>query len=660
MIGCEGPMLADRPLVAIRPGCILWCITGVSPVRRDVSAGCSNGEFKLTANHIRTTGRARTSWIGLMSAAVVLAAGAAAFAQVDVTVSSRETFVGVPIVLKVAIESTGVEPPPELPAIEGVSVRSRGGPMRSSQTTIINNVVQQRTTLTYEYDLTPMKEGRFTIPSFEVIAGGSVHRTQPITVVVSRTETDDLMFVEIHGDRKKLYVGESLKLTLRIWIKPFRDPQYGKLSEASMWSCVSKDKSEWGSFQEPLEQMLARRAAPRGRELLRKDSQGQERSYYLYEIERTVQVNRPGPVTAKDINIVATYPTRLGRSNDLFSMGRLIMTGSLPVAAQATVEPLDVLPLPTEGRPSWFSGAVGRYTIKASAKPTEVAVGDPITLTLLVNGDGNLEELQPPPLNELSELTERFRIPDESLAGEITPAGKRFAVSIRAISDQVSFIPPIPLAFFDPRQERYITVHSEPIALEVAPAEKLASSQIVDAGGNRARASSHLTASSGGILANYTGMHEVLKNQDLRWGPLTWVLLIIPPVGFVVSWIVRRRTERLRTDVGFARKRRARRAAVARLRSSGTSPRDVAAAVTSAIGQYVADRCNLPSGGMTRAAVLEQLAARSLPADLVQQVDRLLEECESVHYAGSGTQSADPLRDAALRCIDRLEREGVS
>jgi hypothetical protein len=125
-----------------------------------------------------------------------------------------------------------------------------------------------------------------------------------------------------------------------------------------------------------------------------------------------------------------------------------------------------------------------------------------------------------------------------------------------------------------------------------------------------------------------------------------------------VSWTARRRTERLRTDIGFARKRRARRQASDRLAGiAAGSTREAAAAIGSALPQYVADRCNLPTGGMTRARVVEELRARAIPAELVEAVDRLLAECEGIHYAGDGTRSAADLHGAAVACIDRLERE---
>lgn len=597
----------------------------------------------------------------LFATAVTLSAGAvsASAADVRLKLSAQETQVGVPVVLQVVIEGADDGRPPSLPEVDGLRFRSSGGPNQVVSYQNINGVTQSSKTLTYQYELTPMREGRFTVPSFEVAAGGTVHKTQPFTLVVNKSETTDLLFVEIKGDRNKLYVGESLKLTLQIWLRPYADRNY-RLNAETMWSLVS-DQSMWGSFRESLEELARQRMQPRQREVLRKDTQNQDRRCFLYEIDRTVRVGRPGQLSAEDINIVVTYPTGLARSNDIFSMGSLRMTGAVPISGQAKVAPIEVLPIPEEGRPAWYSGAVGEYTIATTAKPTDVAVGDPITLTMTIKGTGGLDELQPPPVAELSELAADFRVPNDPLAGEVTPDGKRFSVSIRAASDQVTAIPPIPFAFFDPQQEKFVTVRSEPIPLNVKPAEKLAISQIVDAGGSRAAAPERLTEATGGILANYTGMDEVLTQQELTWGVSTMAAIALPPLAFAAAWIGRRRTERLRTDVGFARGRRARRNAVSRIgKADGNSSKETAAAVGSAISQYVADRCNLPSGGMTRAAVIETLGGRSVNAGLIGEVNSLLEECESIHYAGAGSRTAAELREAALRCIDRLERERMA
>ncbi|MFZ4396549.1 MAG: SH3 domain-containing protein [Kiritimatiellia bacterium] len=57
---------------------------------------------------------------------------------------------------------------------------------------------------------------------------------------------------------------------------------------------------------------------------------------------------------------------------------------------------LAVRALPAEHRPRDFSEAVGRFSLNVAAEPTEVAVGDLITVRLTVTGDGALDTAAPP------------------------------------------------------------------------------------------------------------------------------------------------------------------------------------------------------------------------------------------------------------------------
>ncbi len=56
---------------------------------------------------------------------------------------------------------------------------------------------------------------------------------------------------------------------------------------------------------------------------------------------------------------------------------------------------LKVLPLPTEGRPKDFSGAVGDFQVSSDISPARVAAGDPLTLRLHISGAGNFDRVDP-------------------------------------------------------------------------------------------------------------------------------------------------------------------------------------------------------------------------------------------------------------------------
>jgi len=579
-------------------------------------------------------------------------------AEVSIQVSTRETYVGVPVTVRISIDNAEGQSDIIFPDIPGAVVRKVGGPNRSSQISIINGRTTQHVTDSYDYQLIPKVAGRIRIPAITVQADGNEYKTKPVIIVVSKSDTGDLLFVELKGNRKSLYIGESLDVTLQIWLRPYLDRQHRvKLSESDMWSRIDVQNSQWAVFQDTLQEMFSRRRRPQGREMMHKDSEGNERSYYLYELTYTFWPQRSGSLDPGDINIVVSYPTQLERNRSWLSMNDLVIADTRPLSTQVEVDPIEVKEIPTAGRPAFYRGAVGRYEISASAKPTEVAVGDPITLTLNITGTGRLDLLQPPPLAELPELTRDFKVPTDPLAGEVQGNRKQFSQSIRAKSDEVKEIPAIPFAYFDPQRETFVTAHTQSIALTVQPAAKLSATQIVDANTGKAIARS-LTEVTGGILANYTGMDEVLTQQSFTPGWSSAWAAGLGPIVFALTWLVQRHRERLRNDMSFVRKRSAKRNAIARIHNArGSKSKALAASLSAAICGYIADRCNVPTGGLTRSAVVEQLNRRGVNSKLVDDIDMLLEACESMQYAGGDQTDKEVFTEAAKRCIHRLERE---
>jgi hypothetical protein len=601
----------------------------------------------------------RKEHISILALLTALAAPGARAADVSMQISSRETYVGVPITLRIIIEDVDTHEPPVFPALDNVTVRSFGRPAEFTQTSNINGRVTLKKTLSYGFQLTPREAGRITIPPVVVRADGQQYRTQPIDIVVTKSDTGDLLFVEVKGSRESVYVGEAIDVTLQIWLKPYVDRRRRvKLDEGDMWSRIRLDDSEWGVFFEVLQQLATRRQRPGGREMLREDSKGNQRSYYLYELEKIFWPQRPGQLEVGDISILVSYPTKIGRDDSLFSFfGDLIIQDARPITAQVRLAPIEVKPIPVAGRPSFYRDAVGRFQMTASAKPTEVAVGDPITLTLTVSGSGQLELLQPPPLPKIAALTRGFKVPQDPLAGQVRGDVKVFTQSIRAKSDQVTEIPPIPFAFFDPQREEFVTIRTDPIPLKVKPADTLSVSHIVDAGVGPPVADS-LTEVERGIVANYGGIDELLAQQAFSPGWRSMATLGIPPAVWLFGWLIRRRRWRLLHDESYARRRSAKRTALRSVHEAArTGAAASAARLAAAATGYVADRCNLPAGGLTRAEAIEHLMRRGASRELVAELNQFLERCEAMQYAAGASASGDDLAQAATCCINRLEKE---
>jgi len=140
-----------------------------------------------------------------------------------------------------------------------------------------------------------------------------------------------------------------------------------------------------------------------------------------------------------------------------FGGRELSLTGVRPVSVTPEFSSVQVRALPQEGRPANFRGAVGNFVVHAQAKPTQVAVGDPVTLTVTVvdlSQDGTtLQTLQPPVIDQAS-LGGEFRVPSDPLAGSVDGNAKTFTQTIRPLSAKLTQVPPIEFSYFDPELAR--------------------------------------------------------------------------------------------------------------------------------------------------------------------------------------------------------------
>jgi len=141
-----------------------------------------------------------------------------------------------------------------------------------------------------------------------------------------------------------------------------------------------------------------------------------------------------------------------------------------------TSEPLEVTvrPLPEDGRPADFTGLVGRFSVKATPSSRSVALGESVTLVVKVEGDGTLSGFQLPPLPEDAGLRAYDDEPERSASLD----GGRFrtvATFRRAIVPEQEGsleIPPVRITSFDPTAGAYVSVETDPVALEVRPGEQ--------------------------------------------------------------------------------------------------------------------------------------------------------------------------------------------
>lgn len=250
-------------------------------------------------------------------------------------------------------------------------------------------------------------------------------------LVGSEVAADDLL-LELRPERTRAYLHEavSVTVTLLAGAVSVRNIQYPRLDGAAFRT---------SEFSPPRRSSVARNG----------------REYAAYEFSATLIPRASGEIDLGPAELRCELLNPGSGAAAFFG-------GSEPRSVTLRSQPvrLTLLPLPTRGRPAGYSGSVGRFSVTRQVSPTVIRQGDPVTVTTRIEGVGNIDSF-----------------PCESIAlpgARAYPPRARRTVK-RLTCEQVLLpeadasleIPAASISFFDPLNERYSTLKSEPVHLNV-------------------------------------------------------------------------------------------------------------------------------------------------------------------------------------------------
>lgn len=591
-----------------------------------------------------------------MKAALLLLAlsGARAHAGLAVTanVNKTEAELNEQVVLSVVVSGDSATlPEPRLPSMPAFNVHSAG---RSQNLTFVNGKVSS--SVEYTYVLVPRFPGKAVIGPIAAGPGGP--QTAPIEVSVLRSNQGRTppagraqapgrapapaqggppdLFVTAETDKTRPYVNEQVLLTVRFYAAV---PLLGNAE----W--VPPDLQ--GFLSEDLPPAQPRQTTYQGRD------------YYVYELKSALYPAQSGRLTIGastircqaqvDANVDPFAPDFFQR---FFSQG---VVSAQPRSLRSNALAIDVLPLPQEGKPAGFSGAVGRYRVSAEVDKNSAQVGDAVNLSVTLEGEGNLKALGEIALPEMPGLRAYETV--SSLNLQKDSAGVRGSKVFRTVlvpktSGSVR-VPPVPFVYFDPGARRYERVETAPIELSVSPSAASASGRFLPSSApsgitELSRDIRHLKgAGRASAAARAAGA--------LRAAPLVHAV----PAAFLLAGVLAAgRRGRLRRDPAGGRLRAALGRAQERLRAARAAPESRRAELAAqALSGYLADLLGVSASGLTLRQAQQLLAKRSLPPGHLERLRMLWEELELQRFAPPDRRGAHEsgLVDGVLELVQAIE-----
>ena len=417
------------------------------------------------------------------AAALCCATATAPGQQVQVRMQRAPHYAGEPVLVRFEVRGFDDQPeavPAAAPA--GASIRFGDiGTSRSSSTIWLNGRArtQHRNTYNFDYYMTANEPGTLLIGPFTFRAGNRKITSDPFEMSFQAIDIDSDTRVALIFPSAPVYPGQRVPVKIE-WMYP-RDFDTSTLQSLVVRSPLfdrfrfEDVRAKRGDTQLPITvgtETIALKATVSNRVL-------DGRRFIVLSAERQMWVGSIKPGEQFGISAVTEKVTSW--QHGVFGRRPRATARFRAVGASQT---LQVRPIPLDDAPSAFAGTIGRgVSMLVTADRTVVRVGDPITLRVMVRGDGNLDSAVLAPLDRMGLDPAQFRLPTADIAGtyEAKEQGgvKTFEFTVRVIDEAVKAIPPLTFAWFGPETQKFATVQSSPIALNVLATQMVTAADVV-------------------------------------------------------------------------------------------------------------------------------------------------------------------------------------
>lgn len=509
------------------------------------------------------------------------------------------------------------------------------GPYTSYQSSyqMINGHTSRSASVTYTYTLYAEKAGTYTIPGARAKVDGKTISSHSVHIKVSgaaksggssapknhEDESYDVnntghisakdLFVKVSANKKRVHEQEPILLTYKVYTLVDLTSLDGKMPDLTGFHTQEIKLPQQKSFH--VEKVNGR------------NYRCVTWSQYVMYPQMTGKLQIPsitfkGVVVARN-NAVDPFEAFFNGGSGYVEIKRDIVAPSLNI---------EVVPLPA--KPVNFSGGVGRFNISAQLLGRgSYKEGDPVTLRVVIGGNGNLKLVKQPVVNFPKDfdrydpkVTDRTRLTANGIEGNMV-----YDYLVVPRNQGKYTIPSVELNYYDVAADTYKTVRTQPIEINVAKGD-----------GRKSSVSDYSGVESSDIRAIKTGEATSGKGYSFYRSASYWLGLILPFVFFLSVLVYHRNRVRDNADVARMKGKRANKVATKRLKKAlqllNAGRQNLFYDETlRALWGYAGDKLNMPVEQLSRENIAAKLEEREISRDTIDKFIAALDECEFERYA---------------------------
>ena len=581
-----------------------------------------------------------------------------------------QVIMGKPFQLTYSVNQRGKD----LRAPEFVDFDYVAGPYtsQSSSTSFVNGKRTSSFTLTYTYTLVASKEGTFTIPPATIKVSGDTYTSNGVRITVlppdepanataaSATHTNanaasqpreatnvnaENIFIRTLVSKTKVHEQEALLLSYKLYFAGVDVAQFTNNTRLPEFKGFLKQDIEIGEIQTELEHYNGR-------------------NYQTAVLYRTLLFpQRSGDIKVEPANFEAVLRVQNRAQvrsifDDFFGS---YTTVTKPLTAPGVTIHVDNLPA---GKPAGFSGGVGQFSISSHISSTDLQANEAVTLTLTIQGTGNMKLLKTPAID----WPEGFEVYDPKVTNNFktTTAGLSGSKTVEYLAipraGGTYTIPAVQFAYYDTQADTYKTITTPEYTLTIARGQNEEPSTAVV---NNFVQKENIQQLGTDIRYIYTGDLQLgaknKKQAHLTFGSLLfWLWYIVPTLLAAVLFVLFRKKIQENADITRVRYKKANKVAQRRLKTAEKLLREnqkeaFYEEIERAAWTYLSDRLSIPTAQLGKENIAQILASKGVADTLIKDVLHVLSEAEFARYAPVNDHAMQDIYNDITKIINQLE-----
>ncbi|MGB0186410.1 MAG: BatD family protein [Flavobacteriaceae bacterium] len=522
-----------------------------------------------------------------------------------------------------------------------------GGPSQSINNSWINGV--RSFSKSYSYFLSPTKRGEFTIGQSRIEINGETYKTSPIKITVTAA-------VDVPKDPNdpNYIAAESIHLVAEVSkANPYLNEPVSVVYK--LYVAENTGVRNWTELDSPrYNDFWSQNIEVKGLKV--KEGKYKGENYRYVVLKKTVLYpQKTGKLSIEPLtlDVLVEVPSK---RRDVF--GRL-MTSTANRTVTAGKRTINVKPLPTEGKPIDFSGAVGRFEFNIKSNKNTLEATEAFDVTIEVSGKGNLKlfELPKPNLPGALEVYE----PEHSEKVSTKLSGMQ-----GRISDRYTVVPnaqgqyPIPsvaFSYFDLTSKTYKTLNSKELIISVTGDSRQNFEGTTQNETQKTNATSLPKQFSS--FKSDSSLEPIIQRPFYNT-PLFWCLFLGPLVFIPVVVVISKKQDKKALDVEGNKIRKTNKLARKYLGSAKKAigqKEQFYVALERALHNYLKSKLKIETSELSKERINVLLTKRGVNNLHIEQFLRVLESCELARY--TPLETADMERDykKAAEIINTLDKQ---